>query len=224
MTVDPTAAPVPTPVAATPLRPPTDTLHIVAWPDPIIERFGYDPRSTYVEKFWLGVLGPSTVWFLRRVADGFETSPQGFDLSLADTARSIGLGGEGRNSPFVRTLSRCCQFELAQPQGEGTLAVRRKLPPLALRQLRRLPEALQDEHRLWQVANAHRSDDGALEQLERRARQLARTLADLGEDLPSIERQLLRWRFHPSLAGEAAAWAWEQHHGGQLGQPPLPAA
>src|SRR5205085_10417841 len=34
---------------------------------------------------------------------------------------------------------------------------------------------------------------------------------ELGEDLEATERQLLRWRFHPALAREAAAWAWDRH-------------
>jgi hypothetical protein len=29
--------------------------------DPVIDEVGYDPRSDYVEKFWLPVLGPTTI-------------------------------------------------------------------------------------------------------------------------------------------------------------------
>jgi hypothetical protein len=108
--------------------PATDSLHIKPWPDPVIDRVGHDPRSAYVERFWLGILGPSTTWLLRRLAAGLETTPAGFDLALSDTARALGLGGEGRSSPFVRALGRCCQFQLAAPEDEATLAVRRKLP------------------------------------------------------------------------------------------------
>jgi hypothetical protein len=31
------------------------------WIDPVVDRRGHDPRSTYVEQFWLGTLGPSGV-------------------------------------------------------------------------------------------------------------------------------------------------------------------
>jgi hypothetical protein len=34
---------------------------------------------------------------------------------------------------------------------------------------------------------------------------------ELGEDVEAAERQLLRWRYHPTLAREAASWAAEQH-------------
>jgi len=36
-----------------------DHLRVEAWTDPVVDRVGHDPRSTYVERFWLGVLGPS---------------------------------------------------------------------------------------------------------------------------------------------------------------------
>ena len=37
-----------------------DALQIRPWPDPVIDTVGHDPRSHYVEEFWLGILGPST--------------------------------------------------------------------------------------------------------------------------------------------------------------------
>src|SRR5947208_16308105 len=55
----------------------TETLHIRPWPDPVIDAVGHDPRSTYVERFWLGVLGPSTPWLIRRIADGPDDQPAG---------------------------------------------------------------------------------------------------------------------------------------------------
>jgi hypothetical protein len=35
------------------------------------------------------------------------------------------------------------------------------------------------------------------------------TLHDLGEDRAAAEHQLLRWRFHPALASDAVAWAYD---------------
>lgn len=187
---------------------PTETLTVRPWPDPVIDRVGHDPRSTYVERFWLSVLGPSTTWLLRRVATGLEAEPAGFELPLAETARALGLGGEGRNSPFVRALARCCQFDVAQPAGAGVLNVRRRLPPLNRRQLVRLPEALQQEHERWVEAEARVAD---VERMRTRSRRLALSLLELGEDLESAERQLHRWKFHPALARESALWAWQRH-------------
>lgn len=187
---------------------PTGSITVRPWPDPVIDRVGHDPRSAYVERFWLGVLGPSTTWLLRRIATALDTAPEGFELPLAETARALGLGGEGRNSPFVRALARCCQFEVAQPGEDGVLNVRRRLPPLSRRQLVRLPEALQAEHDRWVTAEAQVAE---VERMRTRSRRLALSLLELGEDLEAVERQLHRWRFHPSLARDSALWAWERH-------------
>ncbi len=71
---------------------PRSSLRVVAWPDEIIDSLGMDPRSAYVEKFWLGVIGPSTTWLLRHMANELEAHPGGFDLELEETARRLGLG------------------------------------------------------------------------------------------------------------------------------------
>jgi len=188
--------------------PAAETLAIRPWPDPVIDTVGHDPRSSYVEQFWLGILGPSTTWLIRRLASGLEANPAGFSLPLSDTARALGLGDKGgRHSPFMRSLGRLCQFDLGQMHDEATLAVRRKVPPLNRRQVTRLPGVLQTEHQLWQEEQLRIP---AVEALRRRCRRLALSLVELGEDLEGTERQLFRWKFHPALAHQSAAWAWQR--------------
>ncbi|HEX6419532.1 MAG TPA: hypothetical protein VFZ77_13615 [Acidimicrobiales bacterium] len=192
----------------------TATLHVVPWPDPVIDQVGHDPRSVYVERFWLGVLGPSATWLLRLLADRLEEAPDGYDLDLDACAGALGLGRRpGTSGVFARTIARCCQFGAARPAGPGTLQVRRHLPPLTRRQLARLPEHLQDEHARW--VDAPPAADAA--DLRDRARQLALSLVELGEDGPGTERQLHRWRFHPALASEATAWALDRRAAGPGG-------
>ncbi len=187
---------------------PPGALAIRPWPDSVIDSLGHDPRSLYVETYWLGILGPSTTWLLRRVVAGLDANPDGFDLDLADTARCLGLGDKGgRHSPFMRALSRLVQFDLAQLQGEA-LAVRRRVPPLNRRQVTRLPGSLQAQHQKLLDANLRTP---AAEQMRRRGRQLALSLLELGEDRESVERQLVDWRYHPMVATESAAWAWDRH-------------
>jgi hypothetical protein len=189
----------------------SESLTILPWPDDVIDRVGFDPRSAYVERFWLGVLGPSTTWLMRRLAAGFDDAPDGFQLPLGDTARSIGLGDRGgRHSPFLRSINRVVQFELATATGVDELTVRRRLPPLNRRQLVRLSDTLQAEHAAWQEAQL---TDPAADTQRRRGRQLALSLLELGEGADEAERQLLRWRYHPAVARDAAEWAWAQHCG-----------
>jgi hypothetical protein len=189
----------------------TDELLVRPWTDEVIDSLGFDPRSPYVERFWLGVLGPSTTWLLRRTAAGFDEAPDGFVLALGETARAIGLGDRGgRHSPFLRTVNRMIQFDLARVPGPGTseLEVRRRLPPLSRRHLLRLGPDLQAAHERWQ---AEQLREPPAEAQRRRSRQLALSLLELGEDAEGAERQLLRWRYHPALARESAVWAAERH-------------
>jgi hypothetical protein len=58
--LDPSAAPCPDEPGrwSDELRP---GLRVEPWPDPVIDEVGHDPRSSYVETFWLPVLGPTTI-------------------------------------------------------------------------------------------------------------------------------------------------------------------
>jgi hypothetical protein len=189
--------------------PSVSSLPVRPWPDGVIDALGHDPRSAYVERFWLGILGPSTTWLIRFLADRLDASPEGFDLDLASTAQALGLGSRGgRHSPFMRALSRCCQFDVAEARPDGVLAVRRKLPPLTRRQILRLSPELVAAHQAWQEAELQTP---AHEQQRRRSRRLALSLLELGEDAAATEQQLARWKFHPSLCREATAWAAERH-------------
>ena len=194
---------------------PPDTDYVLVRPlfDPVVDRVGHDPRSPYVERFWLGVLGPSVTWLLRYLVGRLEAEPDGFDLELDACAKAIGLGHlQGPNAAFPRTIHRACQFGMARLIGGTTFEVRRKLPPLPQRHLSRLPEALQVEHPRWVDGVPPEAADGsgpADDELRDRARRLALSLVELGEDREGTERQLHRWRFHPALATEATDWAFD---------------
>ena len=160
------------------------------------------PCSRYVELYWLGIIGPSTTWLLRRLTYGLEVHGDGFDLHLPETARSLGLGDKmGKNSPFRRALARLITFELARPHGPGGLAVRQHIPPLPLRHLSRLPDSLQRSHRRW-----------IAEQRPVRARAdapagpAAGRWSGRGRTRPGHHRAAAgEWRFHPAVAFQAAA-------------------
>jgi hypothetical protein len=186
--------------------PQVEVLRIVAWSDPVIDRLGYDPRSLYVETFWLGILGPTCTWLMRRLAAGLDDNPDGFDLDLADTARALGLGDRsGRQSPFRRTLARCITFQMARREGPTTLAVRRRIPPMPRRHLQRLPTSLQERHAHWLIPAR---SSPVLEETRRDARRLALALLASDKERPEVELQLVRWHVHPAIAHESTQWAW----------------
>ncbi len=185
------------------------TLTIRPWPDTVIDRVGHDARSQYVEQFWLGVLGPSTTWFLRLVAHRLDREPEGFELDLRTTARTLGLGPPaGRNSPLQRSVERTVRFGLARAAGRTGLDVRRKVPPLNRHQVGRLPRAVQAAHAEWQDQLLVHD---RFEEAQQRARRLALSLFETGEGPDAVERELHRWRYHPALASAATTWALDRH-------------
>jgi hypothetical protein len=182
-------------------------IRVLPWPDPVRDAVGHDPRSWYVETFWLPTLGPTALLLLRHLADRFDTNPKGVQLPVADTAAALGLGArDGQSSPLIRSLARLQQFELACSDGDTTIAVRTTLPPVHRRHVRRLPTALQAQHAEWVEAQASLPVDIA----RRRARRFALTLLMQDEPIDAVERALHAGGFHPALAHEAVRWAREQ--------------
>jgi len=122
-------------------------VRVLPWDQPPLAKVGVDPRSAYVEQFWLPLLGPSATWFVRRLREGLDRAPTGFVLDLDETARSLGLGGAGgRYSPFRRALARCVRYEMVKRLDAETLAVRRTVSLLSEHLVTRLPTALRVRH------------------------------------------------------------------------------
>ncbi len=167
------------------------------WIDPVVDDDGFDPRSRYVEVFWLGVLGPTATWLLRRLVAGLERSPDGYELDLHATAQAMGLSyTSGRTSPFSKALQRCVMFGLAHPI-DGGLAVRRRVPPISFRHLRRMPESVQAAHADWLGTSI------GVDELTR-AHRLATTMLDLGDDSTAIEHHLVALGVSDAVAAEVA--------------------
>ncbi len=197
-------------------------LRVTPWPDPVLDVLGHDPRSWYAETFWLPTLGPTALLLMRHLADRFERTPEGVDLPVADTAAALGLGNrEGNSSPLMRSLARLRQFELAQTENDTTIAVRRSLPPVHRRHVRRLPTALQAEHETWMAGQRA----APVELARRRAQRVAIMLLAQGEQMDTVERALHTAGFHPALAHQTVRWALDrQRELDTDAAPPAPAA
>jgi hypothetical protein len=180
-------------------------LQITPWHDPVLDAVGHDLRSAYVERFWLPILGPSTLLLARRIAAGFEVHPGGFALGLEETAAAMGLSlRDGANGPFYRAVARTVQFHITRPAGPAALTARPRVQQLSHRQLARLPVGLQRDHAAWIAEDRAEPTE---EQRRQRARRLALSLLELGETREAAEHQLHRWKFHPAIAHDALRWA-----------------
>ena len=181
------------------------TLTIVPWPEPMIDTLGHDPRSLYVETFWLPILGPTALLLLRHLATRFDETSEGVELRVAETSQALGVGNrEGSSSPILRTLARLEQFEVAYADPlSPTIAVRRNLPPVTRRQLGRLPMAIQRQHARLAEVNLGEPPHA---EARRRARRLALVLHEQGDDDNQVERALASIGFHPAICHEATRW------------------
>jgi len=185
------------------------TLSISAWPDPIVDTLGHDPRSDYVERFWLPTLGPTTLLLLRRIASHLDRDPGGCAVEAVELSQALGLGSrEGTSSPLFRSFDRLVQFDLACTSVPHSYAVRRTVPPVNRRHVHRMPLSLQRQHDAW-VEDQLTSTP--LEHARTRARRLAFVLFEQGDDLGRVEHALLGVGFHPTVCRESAEWAYERH-------------
>ncbi len=136
---------------------PEAVLHVTTWDDPVLDNLGHDPRSHYVETYWLPMLGPSATWLARRLVSGLELEPEGFDLDPTEIALALGIGGRGgAHSPFWRSLERCRRFGVLRRSGPH-VSVRRRLPPLTGHQIAKLPGDLRPRHDAWQADQLQRA-------------------------------------------------------------------
>lgn len=130
------------------------TIPVEPWRDHVVETLGFYVRSGYVERFWLGILGPTATWALWALT---TAQPEGWwvrdergsptnHVDLARLGRHLGVKAEGARSPLLRAIGRLVIFGAARWSDGGTLYVRHWLAPLSQSQVRRLPEWLRDEH------------------------------------------------------------------------------
>ena len=132
------------------LLPSSSQLWILPWSDPVLDKTGHNPRSLYVEMFWLPILGPSSTWLIRRLALHLRQNPEGCSLHLDSTASQLGLKMKtSKGSTFFKVLKRCCDFGLAHSGHNDCLYVKTRIPNIPPRLLKRMDKSLIQIHTAW---------------------------------------------------------------------------
>ena len=231
------ARPLPAPTPSDPETTEPLTLWVVPLADPLVEALGFDPRSWYVEHFWLPVIGPTCTWLLRHVAAGLEAAAVEA-AALEDAGSPDGGSPDGGSPDGGETRARATAgFTLevehtALALGVGGRRGRHSPFGRALSRcvafdlarfqgggtlaVRRMLPPLARRHLLRLPPalqdqhdrwTAARHQEPTLEQQRRRARRLALGLVALGDGFDGAEAQLLRWGVHPALTDETVRWA-----------------
>jgi hypothetical protein len=131
-----------TPITPAPKASDQRLLRFEPWSQTHFDRWGSEPRSTYVERFWLPVVGPSSLVLARDIAAGFESSNGAYSVSASHQAAAIGVS----ESQLHRVLDRLVQFGLAKHVDPNTVALRTAWPVIGTGAIRQLTPPLRQQH------------------------------------------------------------------------------
>jgi hypothetical protein len=188
-----------------------ETLAVRPLLEPATDTFGHDPRSWYSETFWLPTIGPTCLLLLRRMADGFDRNPDGFEVEPSALASALGISeSTSPNAPLQRSLRRLEQFSLLvrDPADNTRVLIRRYLPAINRRHIRRLPEPVRALQHEWAEAQLTRPIH---ETARGHARRIALCLLGEGDSPDITERALARIGFSSELCRDAIDWAMQRH-------------
>lgn len=129
-------------------------LAVRAWEDPVRNAVSLALQGPYMEFCWLGVIGPTAAWTLRRLALPLLAGPEALEVDLPSLAQDLGLG---HSSAKLRSaLDRLVRFDLARWAAPAELEVATVLPPIHPRHLSRLsPWARRYHFELLAAASPH---------------------------------------------------------------------
>ncbi len=159
--------------ARTPTRPtvyalpPSGLLTITAWRHAIVTPSCDLATCTYLERFWLGILGPTATWlarYLSRVitdANCRPDPPVALSIDWHELSARLGVSAQPlHDSVLARAFNRLIMFNFATTLGQvgvPCLAVRTTAPRVPDRLLSRLHPVLREEHNRW---SSHRVTGG----------------------------------------------------------------
>lgn len=125
-----------------------ETFIIRPYEDPMAKRVGFQPNTEYVDRFWLPILGPTSVCLLRLSKELLQDADL-IEISSSKLATRLGL--PNNLNKLIRTMKRLCYFDLIKPLKIKELVVeefeiRQYLYPLNAALLSLLDPFLVSEH------------------------------------------------------------------------------
>ncbi len=158
---------------------------------------GVDPRSVYVDYFWLPLLGPVALCTARLLTELVASGADPIHLSVDEIGSSIGIEDGTAPATVLRALQRLESAGIITVAADGSLHLLPQLPRLSAGQVERLPDDLQLVHRDW--APEVSADQPAIAPLARtnsnRLLTLAATIENtLVNPLSSPQQNVERWQ------------------------------
>ena len=179
------------------------------WPDQLIETFGFNAESQYVEHFWLPILGPSCIILMRRLDRLTREGALAHSVALKDLSAEVGLGSpNGYGMSITRTVNRLIQFDMGKVVGGNTVAVRTHLPPLNYKQQLRLPEHVARLHNALMVDGFERYDTPLYD----RAFLLLLSMLEGVPTEDEVINCLVRWRVANDLGTSVLEYLYPRHN------------
>lgn len=128
-----------------------DRVTVVGRPALDATREPFEAVGRYAEIFWLPVLGPTAMWFLRAAHRRTHGGASAWDVEADELAGMLGVDRGQAN----RTVNRLAAFQLAaHAEGDVSwLVVATRLPWLQPGRVRRLPDGLRNLHDAYQHAH-----------------------------------------------------------------------
>ena len=160
--------------------------------DPL-DPIGHDPRSLYAERFWLGRLGPSSLWLLRLFAHHFDTTDT-FTIDTTELAQRVGLATSAAR--VRKTLDRLEHFNLLTTTAPSHVVVCGTVPWLPVADVHRLPDTMRVEHQ--HAVDAFNTTHPELAELRDVAAHVA-AMRRRGTDPTVIAQLLATWQISPAI-------------------------
>lgn len=127
-----------------------DRVTVVGRPVEDADATPFETVGRYSETFWLPVLGPTAMWFLRAAHRYTHGGATAWDVDADHLAGLLGVDRGQAN----RTVNRLAAFHLAAWPGDSLLlVVATRLPWLQPGRVRRLPDGLRYLHDAYQHAH-----------------------------------------------------------------------